>query len=156
MNLIVSINKRKHQSSKSKVDYLHFGWLDSIVTYNSTAKNRYSIYGIFDYLISESNDTESDTLDDLKRLYKMCHGYTHGSATYVKYPLLQYFEVSMMLYYVLKNIFPEICKISNIDISNDDPNIMEILERDFDILKEQYCIRSTENFDLYYGLSNAQ
>lgn len=149
-------NQRKHKSSKSKVDYLHYGWLDSVSTYNSTIKDRYSIYEIFDYLMNESNDTQADTLDDIKRLYKMCHGYTHGSARHVKYPLLQYFEVSMMLYYVVRNIFPEICNASNIDISNDDPNIMEILDRDFDILKKQYDIRSTENFDLYYESGNAR
>lgn len=147
-------NKRKHQPSKSKVDYMHYGWLDSIGTYDSTEKNRYSIYGIFDYLMSESNDTQSDSLDEIKRLYKMCHGYTHGSTIHVQYPLLQYFEISMMLYYVVRNIYPEICNIANIDDSTDDLNITEILDRDFDILKKQYDIRSTENFDLYYGLNN--
>lgn len=146
--------KRKNQSSKSKVDYLHYGWLDSVSDYNSTANNRYSIYGIFDYLESESNGTQFNSLNDIKRLYKMCHGYTHGSAIHVKYPLLQYFEISMMLYYVVRNVFTEICNISNIDISDNEPNVAEIVDRDFAILKEQYRIRSTENFDLYYGLSN--
>lgn len=149
-------NQRKYQSFKNKVDFLHYGWLDGIVTYDSTAKSRYSIYGIFDYLMNEVTDTEYRVLCDIKRLYKMCHGYTHGSAIHVKYPLLQYFEVSMMIYYVVRNIFTEICNINNINTSNDSPNIMEILDRDFDILKEQYRIRSTENFDLYYGSSNAQ
>lgn len=148
--------QRKNQSSKSRVDYLHYGWLDSIVAYNSTENNRYSIYGIFDYLMRESNDTQSDSLNEIKRLYKMCHGYTHGSTIHVKYPLLQYFEISMMLYYVVRNVFTEICNISNIDISHNELNVAEIVDRDFAILKEQYRIRSTENFDLYYGLSNSK
>lgn len=148
--------KRKNQSSKSKVDYLHYGWLDSIVAYNSTENNRYSIYGIFDYLMRESNDTQSDSLNEIKRLYKMCHGYTHGSTIHVKYPLLQYFEISMMIYYVVRNVFTEICNISNIDISDNEPNLAEIVDRDFAILKEQYHIRSTENFDLYYELNNSK
>lgn len=104
----------------------------------------------------ESNDTQSDSLNEIKRLYKMCHGYTHGSTIHVKYPLLQYFEISMMLYYVVRNVFTEICNISNIDISHNEPNVAEIVDRDFAILKEQYRIRSTENFDLYYGLSNSK
>lgn len=145
--------KRKNQSSKSKVDYLHYGWLDSISAYNPTSNNRYSIYGIFDYLMRESNDTQSDSLNEIKRLYKMCHGYTHGSTIHVKYPLLQYFEISMMIYYVVRNVFTEICNISNIDISDNEPNLAEIVDRDFAILKEQYRIRSTENFDLYYELN---
>lgn len=148
--------QRRNQSSKSKVDYLHYGWLDSILAYNSTSNHRYSIYGIFDYLESESNGTQFNSLNDIKRLYKMCHGYTHGSAIHVKYPLLQYFEISMMLYYVVRNVFTEICNISNIDIPDNEPNIAEIVDRDFAILKEQYRIRSTENFDLYYGLSNSK
>lgn len=148
--------KRKNQSSKSKVDYLHYGWLDSIVAYNSTENDRYSIYGIFDYLMRESNDTQSDSLNEIKRLYKMCHGYTHGSTIHVKYPLLQYFEISMMIYYVVRNVFTEICNISNIDISDNEPNLAEIVDRDFAILKEQYRIRSTENFDLYYELNNSK
>ena len=56
----------------------------------------------------------------------------------------------------LRNIFTEICNISNIDISHKEPNVAEIVDRDFAILKEQYRIRSTENFDLYYGLSNSK
>lgn len=147
-------NKRKCSSSNNKVDFLHYGWLDSIISYDSTTKRKYSIYGIFDYLKRESSNIPSDYLDNIMRLYKMCHGYTHGSAIYIKYPLLQYFEISMMIYYVVKNIFPEICSICDFDISNDNPNIMEILDRDFGILKEQYAIRSTENFDLYYGTDN--
>lgn len=82
----------------------------------------------------------------------MCHGYTHGSTIHVKYPLLQYFEISMMLYYVIRNIFSEICNMDKIGGSNDNTNIIEILDRDFNILEEQYRIRSTEKFDLYYGL----
>lgn len=148
--------QRKNQSSKSKVDYLHYGWLDSIIDYDSTANNRYSIYGIFDYLMRESDDAQSDSLNEIKRLYKMCHGYTHGSTIHVKYPLLQYFEISMMIYYVVRNVFTEICNISNIDISDNEPNLAEIVDRDFAILKEQYRIRSTENFDLYYELNNSK
>lgn len=148
--------QRKNQSSKSRVDYLHYGWLDSIVAYNSTENDRYSIYGIFDYLMRESNDTQSDSLNEIKRLYKMCHGYTHGSTIHVKYPLLQYFEISMMIYYVVINVFTEICNISNIDISDNEPNLAEIVDRDFAILKEEYHIRSTENFDLYYELNNSK
>ena len=94
----------------------------------------------------ESNDTQSDSLNEIKRLYKMCHGYTHGSTIHVKYPLLQYFEISMMIYYVVRNI----------DISDNEPNLAEIVDRDFAILKEQYRIRSTENFDLYYEFNNSK
>ena len=61
-----------------------------------------------------------------------------------------------MIYYIVRNVFTEICNISNIDNSDNEPNLAEIVDRDFAILKEQYRIRSTENFDLYYGLSNSK
>ncbi len=145
-------NQRKYQPSKNKVHFLHYGWLDNINAYNLQTKNRYSINGIFDYLMCETNNVQSDTLQKIKQLYKMCHGYAHGSVRHVKYPLLQYFEISMMIYYVVKNSFSKICNADTIDICNNDPNIMDILDRDFKILEEQYRNRSTENFDLYYNM----
>ena len=82
----------------------------------------------------------------------MCHGYTHGSAVHVKYPLLQYFEISEMLYYVITTVFNDIHNILNIDYISEDKQLIDIINRDFDILKEQYSKRSTENFDLYYSI----
>ena len=82
----------------------------------------------------------------------MCHGYTHGSAVYVRYPLLQYFEISVMLYHVITTIFNDIYQTLNIDFDPVDKILIENLERDFSLLQEQYKKRSTENFDLYYGI----
>ena len=82
----------------------------------------------------------------------MCHGYTHGSAVHVRFPLLQYFEISAMLYYVITTIFNDIYQTLNIDFDPVDKILIENLERDFSLLQEQYKKRSTENFDLYYGI----
>ena len=80
----------------------------------------------------------------------MCHSYTHGSAVHVRYPLLQYFEISVMLYYVITTVFNDIYQTLNIDFEPEDKILIENLERDFSLLQEQYKKRSTENFDLYY------
>ena len=80
----------------------------------------------------------------------MCHGYTHGSAIHVRYPLLQYFEISIMLYHVITTIFNDIHKTLNIDFAPEDEVLIDILNRDFSILNDQYKKRSTENFNLYY------
>ncbi len=138
--------------SKSKVDYLHYGWLDNIESYDTKSTNRYSIYGIIDYLMAEADDEQYSILYHIKSLYKMCHGYTHGSAVYVRYPLLQYFEISVMLYHVITTIFNDIYQTLNIDFDPVDKILIENLERDFSLLQEQYKKRSTENFDLYYGI----
>ena len=145
-------DKRILSSSKSKVDYLHYGWLDNIESYDTKSTNRYSIYGIMDYLMAEADDEQYSILNHIKSLYKMCHGYTHGSTVHVRYPLLQYFEISVMLYYVITTVFNDIYYTLNIDFVPEDKILIENLERDFSLLQEQYKKRSTENFDLYYGI----
>lgn len=145
-------NNRKHYSAKSKVDYLHYGWLDSIEDYNPKSTNPYSIYGILNYLKDYADDEQYNILNHIEILYKMCHGYTHGSVFHVCYPLLQYFEISKMLYYVVTTIFNDIHNTLNIDYIPEDKTLIDILNRDFSILHEQYKKRSTENFDLYYDI----
>lgn len=145
-------DKRAYPSSKSKVDYLHYGWLDAINDYTIKSSNRYSIYGIFEYLIECATEEQRDVLEHMKVLYKMCHGYTHGSAEYVKYPLLQYFEISAMIYYVITNVFVDIHRELKSEISPDDKELLNMLDRDFSILFEQYSNRSTDNFELYYSI----
>lgn len=145
-------DKRILSSSKNKVDYLHYGWLDNIESYDTQSTNRYSISGIMDYLMAEADDEQYSILNHIKPLYKMCHGYTHGSTVHVRYPLLQYFEISVMLYYVITTVFNDIYYTLNIDFVPEDKILIENLERDFSILHEQYKKRSTENFDLYYGI----
>lgn len=141
-------NSRKLLPLKSKVNYLHYGWLDGIEQYDTRKANRYSIYGILDYL-TNSIDRENE-LDRMAVLYKMCHGYTHGSTVHVRYPLLQYFEISFMLYYVVKPIFTSIQAELEIEMSSKDILLINMLERDIKTLDEQYRKRSTDNFELYY------
>lgn len=143
-------SNRKLLPSKSKVNYLHYGWLDCIEQYDTKKANRYSIYGILEYL--QNNSNQRTELSDIAVLYKMCHGYTHGSTVHVKYPLLQYFEISLMLYYVVNPIFTSIYTELDIEMPNEDKALLNSLERDFKTLDAQYKKRSTDNFDLYYKL----
>jgi hypothetical protein len=145
---IALYNAKKHGATK--VNYLHYGWLDSIDDYNTRNANRYSIYGILAYLKKDSPSPEDFAI--IEALYKMCHGYTHGSVTYVKYPLLQYFEISIMIYHVIRSIFPNIYLELKLAIPDEDKSILNILDRDMKTLKEQYDRRSTPNFELYYKL----
>lgn len=141
-------SNRKIQRSKNKADYLHYGWLDSIDDYTV---GKYSIYGIFEYFYRSATEEQSIALAKLERLYKMCHGYTHGSAIHVKYPLLQYFEISMMIAAVVRNIFTEISKGKKANALCNEISAIDLLDRDLAILEEQYQERSTENFKLYYS-----
>lgn len=145
---ITLYNARKYGAPKSRVNYLHFGWLDSISDYDTKTSNRYSIYGILNYL--KRDDKPIHDLTDIEPLYKMCHGYTHGSTVHVLYPLLQYFEISLMIYYIIKPIFACICSADKIEIPHADKLLLTALDRDLKKLKEQYAKRSTENFESYY------
>ena len=57
-----------------------------------------------------------------------------------------------MLYYVITTVFNDIYQTLNIDFDPEDKILIKNLERDFSLLQEQYKKRSTENFDLYYGI----
>ena len=148
---IALYDKRKHFTLKSKVDYLHYGWLDTINDYNTEITNKYSIYGIQDYLLD--NCVQKHELNQIKTLYQMCHGYTHGSVVGVKYPLLQYFEISTIIYYGIRFVFSEIYKDLKIEMTDEDKVLLSILKRDFKKMEDQYTRRSTENFELYYSLN---
>lgn len=139
-------------STTNKINYLHYGWLDCISEYDIKARNRYSIYGIFDYLLKSDDNDMHPELEDILRLYKMCHGYTHGSTIHVKYPLLQYFEISTMLYHIIKTIFTNLHSLLHIEMSDEDKLLLNILDRDFSMLKEQYKKRTAERFESYYAL----
>ena len=145
-------NNRILESSKNKVDYLHYGWLDNISDYDTKNSNRYSIYGILDYLIDVLDGAQSKKLDHIKILFKMCHGYTHGSICSVKYPLLQYFEISIMIYYVITSIFDDICNVSADGCTTENRMLVNMLNRDFDVLLKQYKNRTKDSFNLYYTI----
>ena len=144
--------ERMNQGSKSKVDYLHFGWVDSISDYHSIVKTTpYSINGIVEYLESiYSQEGNIKFLSNLKVLYKMCHGYTHGSIGYSRYPLLHYFEIAMMLCGTLSHTYLMVCEALQQKEAINDINVVSELNKAYGILEQQYNKRTTENFEYYY------
>lgn len=141
--------KRSCQISKSKANFLHFGWVDYIDEYHKIVdKNPYSIYGIITFLQEKNKNLELEWLADF---YKSCHAYTHGSIQTAKYPILHYFEISIMLYYIIRETFILLCKENKAETMISDQDIISIIDRDFDILYNQYINRSTENFEKYYN-----
>lgn len=140
--------KRVCQDSKAKADYLHFGWVDFIDKYHKAVKKfPYSVYGIITFLKDENEDRILE-LELLEDFYKSCHAYTHGSIQTAKYPLLHYFEISIMLYYVMRGTFLLMCKEKGVEALIDGNDVIPMIDRDFEVLYEQYKIRSTEMFEL--------
>lgn len=64
------------------------------------------------------------------------------------YPELHYFEISIMLYYAIRNTFVMLCHKYNEKNAINGVDIIAITDRDIVELLEQYEKRSTEKFEL--------
>ena len=140
--------KRVRQDLKSRADYLHFGWVDYIDGYHKAVKKfPYSIYGIITFF-KDKNEVRILELEQLGDFYKSCHAYTHGSIQTAIYPLLHYFEISIMLYHVIRDTFLLMCGEKGVEALVDGNDVISMIDRDFEVLHEQYKIRSTEMFEI--------
>ncbi|MBQ7788810.1 MAG: hypothetical protein IJ398_04055 [Clostridia bacterium] len=134
-----------------KIDYLHYGWVDSIPNYHSVVTYQpYSINGLLNYLRLTHIDEEQDYFISLEYFYKMCHGYAHGNVNHSKYPLLHYFEISIMLHRVVSHMYSNMCQELEVDTVINGIDILEKAEKDYNVLIEQYNKRSTELFERHY------
>lgn len=143
--------KRRKQEASSKVAYLHYGWLDWVEDYHDVVRQApYSMNGVITYLKYSRPDKKNE-LSELEYFYNMCHGYTHGSVQGAIYSELHYFEISVMLYYAIRNTYVMLC-----DKQDEEPEIngvdtIAMVDRDIVELLGQYEKRSTENFELQQG-----
>lgn len=106
-----------------------------------------AVYGILTFLKAKNEDRILE-LEQLGYFYKSCHAHTHGSIQTAKYPVLHYFEISIMLYYVVQGTFLLMCREKGAEALVDGNNVISMIDRDFEVLHEQYKIRSTEIFEL--------
>ena len=140
---------RKNKKEKSRIDFLHYGWIDNLSDYHEiVTKNPYSINGLIEYIkIKIGNETN---FDNLKHLYRMCHSYTHGNVGISKYPLLHYFELSIILGTIVPHTYELLVNRLNCDNKILDVDILDVLNKDYQKVFEQYQKKSTENFELFY------
>ncbi len=142
-------NNRKNQKEKNRLDFLHYGWVDFLDDYHDIVKQKpYSTNGLVAYL-TEKKSYDSD-YTNLMSLYRMCHTYTHGNVANSKYPLLHYFELSIMLGSIVPHVYNMLCVHTNDDSNIEGINVISAIEKDFKLLIDQYNKRSTENFESYY------
>ena len=141
---------RKNQKERSRIDFLHYGWLDQIEDYHDIVeRNPYSINGIIEYL-EDKNDYDTD-FSALKSLHKMCHSYTHGNVGMSKYPLLHYFELNLILGSIVPHVFRMLLEHIKCDNKINGVDVLELFNKDFENLVKQYSNKSTENFEAYYS-----
>ena len=144
-------DKRMNKVKPTKIDYLHYGWLDKINHYHNVVKKHpYSVNGILEFLTITHAESEKNLFEGLGIFYKMCHGYTHGNITNAKYPLLHYFEVSLMLNATLTHSYILLCNDLRVDTRINGIDIVEKAKKDFHVLNKQYSQRSTELFERHY------
>ncbi len=142
--------KRINKTKPKKIDFLHYGWVDKIPEYHDKVKKHpYSINGLLSYL-KEVEDEDDYYFEEIERLYKMCHGYVHGNIVAARFPLLHYFEISVILHYTVFHTYKMICEEMNLDGNINGIDIYVKAEDDFEVLYNQYLKRTTENFENHY------
>lgn len=140
-------NKIKTECDNKK-DFLNFGWVDSIPKYHHYVKrNPYSIQGLIEFLKHVCTAENHDMLNNLSDLYKLCNAYTHGSIDSSNYPVLHYFEISLMLYSVIYHTYQIVCKDYKEEKDIGSVDICVKTEKDFNLLLGQYNIRNTDKLN---------
>ncbi len=140
--------QRKSRSFTNKVDFLHYGFVDAIEGYHDIVRQRpYSINGIIEYLEEKADDEEIALFERLKAFYNMCHGYIHGNVFTAKYPLLHYFEISLILGEIVPRVYSMVCDEATVEETIFGWDILDRFSNEFALLKKQYGARSTENFE---------
>ena len=56
-----------------------------------------------------------------------------------------------MLYFIIRQTFILLCKEKKIETMIAEQDIISMIDRDFDVLYNQYTSRSTERFERYYN-----
>lgn len=110
----------------------------------------YSINGILSFLRATHVEEEWNLFDSLEVFYKMCHGYTHGNVGFARFPLLHYFEVSIILHLAISHTYTMLCEDLEVDSRINDIDILEKAEEEFVVLNEQYQKKSTELFERHH------
>ena len=142
---------RSSQTETKKIDYLHYGWGDAIPKYHRIVKYRpYSFNGLLTYLKKTSSENQTAVFENLEVYYKMCHGYTHGNVPNSRFPLLHYFEISIILYLTIGKAYELLCEEVKETLNIGDVDIKEKAEHDYEALLEKHNQRDTAKFEQHY------
>ncbi len=138
---------RIHRACK-KSDYLHYGFVDRIAGYHTAVRQHpYSAAGLLEYLKQDA----PDTADVLAFFYRQCNGYVHGSVSMSRYPLLHYFEISLILANTVPDVYQWLCGLFGETTEINGIALPEQLQPDLDLLQSQYNARSTDLFEQFHS-----
>lgn len=147
---LVKFRNRKNQSQKNRIDFLHYGWIDSVDEYHEIVRNNkpYSLLGLIEFLKEKTEI--ADQLEILDFYYKMCHSYTHGNVNIAKYPLLNFFELSIILGFTLLNSYALLCNRTGESLDIEGYEIYKLAMNDLEDIILKHNKRSEENFASFY------
>lgn len=132
------------------IDYLHYGWIDSVFEFNYLGKDkRYSIVGLYNYLIWKNKN--NTFLSVLKDAHNKCHMFSHGNTISKAYPLQSYFELIQILYIILRAVLIDICNMKRSDAIINDINIRIKIENDMKEFSAKAKLLTLENVEKYYS-----
>ena len=145
-------DNRANKKERSKINYLHYGWVDKLPNYHKIIESRpYTFAGLYKYCFKKLSDSESKNILKLLNYYHgMCNGYVHGSINNSKYPLLHYFEISSILALTTFNAYTALCNELNEPTSIQGIDLESEINKHYKILYEAESKKSTENFEIYY------
>lgn len=150
---IEKYNNNCNKEKVDKIDYLHFGWIDSIfeINYYKTEK-QYSVRGLYNYLCAREKN--NNYLLILKESYNRCHLFSHGSTISKVYPIQAYFELIQIVYPILRTILIHLSKYIGKGIIVNDMDILKKIDNDYKDFSKKLDIMNTKSIEKYYNMNN--
>lgn len=148
---LTKFNNRINKTEKNIIEYLHYGWADSIPKYHEIVRDHpYTFGGIKRMIVKKFEPSEVKTYELLNKYHTLCNGYTHGSATHSIYPLIHYFEITTILLYVTVNVYSAVCKELEQDTKINGVDVIGEIRKHHSIFNVAFGKGSTENYEQYY------
>ena len=142
---------RKNMSCRNRIDYLHYGWVDTIPNYHKLVPTHpYTFGGMKRFIINKFSNADKHLYNLLDQLHSTCNGYVHGSIANSKYPLLHYFEITTILVTVTVNAYSAACDEIGDDKKVNGLDIIAEINKHFSIMKKAELMKSTDAFEGYY------
>ena len=128
-----------NKTNVNKMDYLNYGWIDSIVEFGYLEKrDRYSFSQLTDFIDLEAgkDDLPKKFGTRLKTIYNSCHIFSHGNLVVKTYQFSYVVEIANMLFITVGNLAAFMNEKRNMPFEVNGINVLKRLERDISKLSD--------------------
>ncbi len=116
-------NKIKKMNLANKIDYLNFGWLDSIDNYGYIEPKKYKLADVAELLdLKQINGKKSTIGKTLYGIYKNCNPFTHGTNKIVDNKMAEKVLIDRLgiifhnISFDIKTLTGDLFKFNNVDL----------------------------------------